>query len=122
MKINRHSDILLNVVFPIILGYLIYLLSSVTKMPLLVKNYLPDGLWAYSFISALLIIWNREISVPWILLAFLLAACFELLQYYSWIAGTGDITDAIMCFIFFGAALLINKKMKTNYSTQPHYS
>jgi hypothetical protein len=121
MKINRHSDILLNVIFPIVLGVSIYLLYPIVEFPLMVKNFLPDGLWAYSFISALQITWNREISFPWILLAFLLSACFELLQHFSWIAGTGDIADAVVYFIFFGVALLINKKLKTNYSIQTHH-
>lgn len=122
MKINKHSDIFLNVILPIILGCFIYFLYPVVKIPMPVKNYLPDGLWAYSFISALLIIWNRDISFLWLLLAFLLAACFEWLQHFSLIPGTGDIADVIVYFIFFGLALLINKKMKTNYFTQAHYS
>jgi hypothetical protein len=46
MKINTSSDILLNVFFPLLLGYFIYFLSDIIAMPLLVKNYFPDGLWA----------------------------------------------------------------------------
>jgi hypothetical protein len=122
MKINKYSDILLHVILPIVLGSAVYSLSAIIKIPLMLKNYLPDGLWAYSFISALLIIWNRHFHFLWISAAFLLAACFELLQYFSLVPGTGDMADAIVYTIFFGAALLINNKLKKNYLILPHHT
>jgi hypothetical protein len=118
MKISKSSDILLNVFFPLVAGYIIYCLSGFHSLYLLIKNYFPDGLWAYSFLSALLIIWRRQVNVGWISFVFLLAAFFELAQYLQWTAGTGDSADVIMYFIFFGAALCVNKYFKKTYSNE----
>jgi len=112
MKINKSSDLLLNVFFPLLLGYFIYFFSDIMSMPLPVKNYFPDGLWAYSFISAILILWRREFNSLWITIAFLLAACFELMQYVHWLQGTGDMFDILIYVTFFGIALSANKFFK----------
>jgi hypothetical protein len=111
MKINKVSDILLNVFLPLLLGGLIYLVAdSATFLP--VKNYFPDGLWAYSFLSAILILWNRSLNYFWIGLSFLVAICFELLQYLHWLRGTGDIADTLVYFAFFMLALVSNRLFK----------
>ena len=77
-------------------------------MPVVVRNYLPDGLWAYSLMSAILVIWQRRIVIGWILAVFALSIGFDTLQYYHWIAGTGDLYDILTYFIFFGISLTIN--------------
>ena len=116
MKINKYSDTLLNVIFPVALACFIYLLSSVTEIHLLIKNYFPDGLWAYSFLSALLIVWSRQVNFLWILIGFSLSAGFELLQHFHWIAGTGDIIDIVVYFVFFGVGFIVNTFFKNLYS------
>ena len=115
MKISKSSDILLNVFSPLVAGYFIYYLSGFQFFGLPVKNYFPDGLWAYSFLSALLIIWSRQINLAWIAVVFFLAVSFEVLQYFHWIAGTGDHNDVIIYFSFSGAALCVNKFFKKLY-------
>lgn len=104
--------------FPLLLGYFVYLLGSYQLLPQLVKNYLPDGLWAYAFISAILIIWNRQLNYVWLFISFLLAACFELLQHYQLLAGTADIADIMTYFLFMGAGLFSNRFFKEKDHTQ----
>lgn len=112
MKITRQTDLLLNVISPLLLGYFIYLLGSYELLPQLLKNYLPDGLWAYAFISMILVIWDRHLNYGWIFIAFLLAAGFELLQQYRLVSGTADAADIMVYFLFMGAGLLTNHFFK----------
>jgi hypothetical protein len=116
MRNNIGIDLLLNVVFPILLGGLTYLTGSQINEPVLIKNHLADGLWAYSFISALLIIWGREINRTWIFIPFAVAVLFELLQGSHLVPGTGDLYDVLTYCIFFTIALLANKYFKTRFS------
>lgn len=118
MKITRQTDLLLNVISPLLLGCFIYFLGSYELLPQLLKNYLPDGLWAYAFLSAILIIWNRQLNYTWLFISFLLAACFELLQQYQLLAGTADIADIITYFFFMGAGLFSNRFFKQKNHTQ----
>ena len=116
MKIIRQIDLVINVILPLLLGYFIYHMGDAGRISALIKNHLPDGLWAYSFITAILIIWNRQVNGLWIVIACLLSAGFELLQYFHWIAGTGDIIDMIAYLLFTGLALLINHYSRKMYS------
>ena len=105
-------DILLNGVLPIFIGAVLYFLELNHFDLFIVKNYFPDGLWAYSFISIILIIWDRRINYFWILVVFIFSIIFELLQYYHIINGTGDIWDIVTYFIFFAIAIMTNKFFK----------
>ena len=118
MRFNKSSDILLNIILPLLLGLLIYGAVEFINIPDVIRNYLPDGLWAYAFISCILVIWGREINRVWIALIFLFSVCFELLQYHHVIPGTGDIGDVSVYFIFFGIALRFNPIFKNLLSTQ----
>ena len=118
MKITPQTDLLLNVISPLLLGYFIYLLGSYELLPQLLKNYLPDGLWAYAFISMILVIWDRQLNYGWLFIAFLLAACFELLQQYRLLTGTADAADVMIYFLFMGAGLLSNRFFKQKKHTQ----
>ncbi len=113
MKFGKGSDILLNIIMPLLLGIVIYLAGRTVAIPTLVRNYLPDGLWAYAFLSAILIIWEREVNTPWIVAVFLTSVGFEILQYGHKIAGTGDIHDIMTYFIAFSIALRLNRFFKT---------
>jgi len=62
MKLNKPVDIILNVICPVLAGCLIYYAGYTGYLPSLVQNYVPDGLWAYAFISAILITWDRHIN------------------------------------------------------------
>jgi hypothetical protein len=119
MKFGQKSDILLNICLPLALGQFIYWSEKSFIIPTLIKNYLPDGLWAYAFISGILVIWGRVIHMTWIILAFLTAVGYEVLQYLHTIPGTGDIKDVITYFVFFNIALLLNTFFKTLYFKRP---
>jgi len=113
MKFGKRSDILLNVLLPLLLGLFIYWSANSLFISALIRNYLPDGLWAYAFISGILLIWDRALHMTWIILVFLTAIGYEFLQYLHVVPGTGDIKDIITYFLFFTIALLLNNFFKT---------
>ena len=105
----QKKDIFFNVILPLLLGIGIYELSNATILNGFFRNYLPDGLWAYSLVSSLLIIWNRRIKIFWIVLIFIFYIAFEVFQYIKVIDGTGDYMDVLIYFGFSTATLLTNK-------------
>ena len=69
---------------------------------------LPDGLWLFSYISVLLVIWGNTISkqnIYWLLLVPVIAIFSEIGQFFKVISGTFDIIDLI--FYIVGAVLPI---------------
>jgi hypothetical protein len=118
MKFGKRSDVFLNIIVPLFLGLLIYWTGKTASIPAPIRNYLPDSLWAYAFISTILIIWDRAINISWIAIVFLAACCFEGLQWVHVIAGTGDIADIVVYFLSFTIALLSNAYFKTLILTQ----
>jgi hypothetical protein len=114
MTIERKSDIQLNVILPLLFGMLIYYSAVKWTVPAFVRNYFPDALWAYAFISVMLLIWNREIRVFWIMVVFVFSAIFELLQYFHKIAGTGDLLDVVTYYLAFLLALKLNPVFKNS--------
>ena len=83
------------------------------------KNYfpnwvffsLPDGLWIYSFTSAI-IIWSKltKMSSHFIIVPFFFGPISELLQKLMIIPGTFDIVDFIIYIVFFILSILLNFK------------
>ena len=108
MNFTKGADIVLNVIIPLLGGVAFYYISSFPAIPAVLNNYLADGLWAYSFISALLIIWDRQINMMWLSVAGIMSVGFEIFQYNHLIAGTGDVYDVITYFLFFSIALKLN--------------
>ncbi|WP_460560074.1 hypothetical protein [Ferruginibacter profundus] len=123
MRRYQKADLLLNVLLPIIAGVLMYILPGLKKFPAYIGNHLPDGLWAYAFLSCILIIWNRQIHMPWLIVVFISFVVFETLQSLDIISGTGDIKDIITYCIFSTAALSTNSFFyKTlNYTHETSY-
>ena len=117
MTFDKRSDILLNIILPLLLGIGLYRAAGMVALPSLVRNYLPDGLWAYAFLSSILLIWDRAINIAWIIATFLLAIGYEGAQYEHLIPGTGDIFDVITYFLFFSVALRLNMFFKTSRLT-----
>ncbi|MFV8390740.1 hypothetical protein [Flavobacterium sp. LB1P71] len=87
------------------------------------KNYiplwfyfsLPDGLWIYSFSSALLIYWNNDFEkVKYcLLIPFVSGILIEILQGFKFFSGTFDFLD--LFFSILGLLLsktIINSKFK----------
>ncbi len=120
MKIDRHIifKILIHVVSPMVLGVLVYhfmtdreiLLNRIMEnltggkgnigisAPDWVKYNLPDGLWPYSFASAILIIHDCRIerkNIPWVLLAVCFPLALEYGQKFGILQGTYDPLDVI---------------------------
>lgn len=94
-------DIIVTVLLPVIGGVTVYYLKNVALLsPSLVAHHLADGLWAFSFVNAMLIVWDRQLHRVWFTLVFFVFAIYELLQYQNVIAGTGDVYDTLTYFLF----------------------
>lgn len=82
-----------------------------------VSYYLPDLLWALSLCCGLFAIFypNRKMMFFSAITTFLYGMIWEILQYYGFTSGTGDIYDVIMyltaCII---AVTIYEKKEKTH--------
>jgi len=143
VKINRITLTIIHCLTPILIGSLLYILfrsqhlrmfkwfsfvgldniifSARTELlgfkkhlPLWTYYSLPDGLWVYSFTSALLIFWNGRLTF-WLILPLLTGALVEIAQGLKIFPGTFDILD----LTFTGCGLLlsiiiINSKFKQN--------
>jgi hypothetical protein len=109
IKYFKSIDLTINTIVPVILGSMIYITGSVHVLPVLLQNHLADGLWAYAFISCMLITWDRKFNLTWIVLTIVISILFELFQFWHLVAGTGDIWDVVIYLLFFSLALLINQ-------------
>lgn len=78
---------------------------------------LPDGLWVYSFTSALIIFWDNDFEKVkyWLLIPFITGILIEILQGFKLFPGTFDFLD--LTFSALGLLLskiIINYKFKQN--------
>src|SRR5690554_1173370 len=80
-------------------------------LPSWVYYSLPDGLWVYSFTSALLILWNneRDIGRFWLAIPFFCGVFIEILQGLNFLPGTFDYMDIAFSILGF----LISKAILT---------
>lgn len=108
-KYNRKIDFLLYVVTPLLIGTVVYSIKSVSNSYNFIKIFLPDGLWSYSFISCVLLIWDRHIKIEWMITTFTIFILIEVMQYFHVMNGTGDILDVLVYFTFASCALFTNK-------------
>ncbi len=88
------------------LSYLRGLFSILHKD--IIKYYLPDFLWSFSFTCALFTVNENRKQV--FVTGAVTGIVWECLQYFKIISGTGDIIDIIMYIIAVFIAVLINKK------------
>ena len=112
MKYSRHTDLFINGMIPLFSGWMIYHMADGTPLNGWIKGHLPDGLWAYSFLSCHLIVWDRTVRISWVVITVLLSVSFELLQSIHAINGTGDVWDVVMYCLFFSLALFSNRFME----------
>lgn len=143
---ERFSFCIKHVMLPLFFGGLIYILFRSTKLRmfewfsfigledvirksrmyfLAFKNYIPnwiyfsfpDGLWIYSFTSALIIYWhnkNKNIKL-WLLIPITMGILIEILQGFKLFPGTFDYLDLILSIIgFISSKIVINNKIKQN--------
>lgn len=62
---------------------------------------LPDGLWVFSYVSLMLVIWHKSISkysVFWIFLIPVIAICSEFGQLFGLVPGVFDLMDLLSYF------------------------
>lgn len=88
-----------------------YTIPLSNKSPEWIIFSLPDGLWIFSYVSFMLLIWKNTISkqsIFWILAIPIIAISSEIGQFLGLVIGTFDITDLILYilgvilpFIFF---------------------
>ena len=80
---------------------------------------LPDGLWIFSCISALLLVWGNVISkhnIYWILLMPLIAIFSEVGQFIKMVPGTFDFIDLIFYALGSSLPILIFANSKSKIS------
>lgn len=108
-------DTLINVIAPLLGGVLLYYLKPVITMRALISGQLADGLWAYAFMSSILIIWDRRVTLLWMLMVVLTASVFEWMQYKQWVPGTADMLDFAAYILFFSIAWALNPLFRKLY-------
>ncbi len=100
---------ILHVALPLAGGAVFYLFNIPGSFSKIIADHLPDGLWAYAFISCLMIIWDHRLNWTWLMLAMLVCAGFEGGQYQGWINGTGDWLDLATYLVFGSIAIGVNQ-------------
>lgn len=119
MTSHVKSDLTLNIFLPLVAGVLIYLFTAISSgVTWWIRNYLPDGLWAYAFASAMLIIWQRDLNLFWLLLVLICGLAFEWMQFRGILSGTGDLADIFVYILFFLIALFFNPFFKRTFKYQ----
>ena len=146
---KKIKDLILLVAFPLLIGTLIYVLfrsnsilfnswikdsgffTYLLKTRLLIQNSnltlnrylvynLPDGLWLFSWLNFLLIIWEFEINKTSrlvIIASFLAAISSELLQGLGFLSGTYDIFDLFAYVLAIFCVLILFKQKKNEKSS-----
>ena len=80
----------------------------------------PDGLWLFSYLSILLVVWNNKISkhnVHWLLSVPAIAIVSEIGQLFGIVPGTFDVFD----LLFYLAGTVLPILLFTNLKTiKPH--
>ncbi|MFT3747273.1 MAG: hypothetical protein QM768_03115 [Agriterribacter sp.] len=105
------KPLILTVILPLVAGTLLYILLP-DKNYGFVRNYVPDGLWAFALTSCLLIIWQGKVHLFWLLIAMAAGSMFEYLQWQGYLNGTGDIFDLICYFVSSLAAVYVTLQKK----------
>jgi hypothetical protein len=92
------------VLVPLLIGIIIYSLPLSNHW---VRNYVPDGLWAFSFGYAFLWIWKPTLFSALRLIPLLVFFAFELFQKFEIITGTFDLVDCLVYLLFYLAATIL---------------
>ena len=87
------------------------------ELPTWTYYSLPDGLWVYSFSSALIILWGDQFKFGkyWLIIPLLFGAFIELAQKIKIFPGTFDIIDFTFSIMALALSIIIVKpKIQTN--------
>ncbi len=74
-----------------------------------ITNYLPDGLWAFSFTLTLLSMNQRPTIEMILLMVFGGSLIIELLQYLNVVSGTFDWIDLLVYFLFSIFSVIVHR-------------
>lgn len=149
--VSRIKLVLFHVIFPLVLGSLIYIgfrstdlkmfewfsytgISKFTdtirgtlityrcNLPKWFYYSLPDGFWTYSFSSAYLILWQKDLKMAryWLLLPFSFSCIVEVGQGLGFIRGTFDIVDLALCLLAIILSILIFNQSLFKYEKSQH--
>jgi hypothetical protein len=108
MGSSRFRFLILHCILPLIAGILIYLIGDSGPFLLSFKNYLPDGLWAFAFGSALLLIWDNRPPLIWLMAGWLMLVLTEWMQKTGLMPGTADWLDILVYSAGYGIAIGYN--------------
>ncbi|PJZ87451.1 hypothetical protein [Leptospira levettii] len=116
----RENHIVLNIY--IRKGYILDLSNIIAQSNIkkdllfdVIVNSLPGGLWAYSLLRTMGLIWDKDQFTKYYffsLLAFMIIIIPEILQYFNLVQGVFDIKDMIVYFTFSLTALIFNNRGK----------
>jgi len=111
----RKSNILLFdwIIFDEFKEFASHLKISSIVLPNWIGNFIPDGLWVFSFTSFIIYIWSNNLNYNtlfWIFIPLILAIAFEFGQKLKYFSGTYDIFDLMTYFIGNIFSLLLNYK------------
>jgi hypothetical protein len=107
-------SVLLFVISPLFLGILVYALEESAPISAIVRNFLPDYLWAFALISAFSIIWNNKVPYYWWAILALSFAGWEYGQDIGLLSGTGDPIDLIAYGLgWLTSSLIISKSFQS---------
>lgn len=121
MKHRIRYYLIINIISPLIIGSMIYLLfrtddlivykwidiisyessipynfmqdSFVEYVPSWIRFCLADGIWIYVFTSSIFLIWSHKLNVFWLMTPLVIGIGLELSQLYEYIPGTFDYAD-----------------------------
>ena len=113
VAMNKLRELFTHVAIPLLAGIVVYYIPTRNDILIQIRNYLPDGLWAYSFTSCVLIIWDRAINMLWLSVTFCQFVLFEYLQSQHIVKGTGDASDVCVYFVFGMSALIVNQYIQS---------
>jgi len=87
-----------------------------TSVPSWFYYSLPDGLWVYSFTTAILLFGNDFKNIKyWLFIPLVLGPLVEISQFFKLFPGTFDLTDLFFTSIAFTTSILIfNYKNRNN--------
>lgn len=118
MKSFRLNFLVYTVILPLFFGFLIYIFFRTNtylnnflnvglniKIPIESINYfikflLPDGIFAFSFTNAFLLLWFKEFKLNYLIVSFAFFVLIEFFQLLNLIPGTFDILDIIVMNLF----------------------
>ena len=118
MNSLRLNYLIYTVILPLLLGLFVYISFRTNtyinnflnvglniKLPIESINYffkflLPDGIFAFSFTNAFLILWFKEFHLRYLLIPLIFFVSIELFQLLNIISGTFDFLDIIVMNLF----------------------